>query len=199
MKQLFYTMLLAAAAFAGCGEREKAKERLIYNKDFDWTITIPEDFDTLTAKEWAKVQGRGAEAIEKTYGAEIENRANTIFVFRNSQFNYFESNWQPYDTVADGNYEETCQAVNAMIYGTFEAQMPDAKLDSASSKEIISGLEFRVFRVYIGLPGGKSLECRLYSRLFGNREFSVNMTTLDKDKRAALLKAWKESKFGGKS
>ncbi|HEY0067109.1 MAG TPA: hypothetical protein VGB46_07100 [Flavisolibacter sp.] len=196
MKHLLFTALVVAAVFAGCSEREKAKERLIYNKEFDWTITIPEDFDTLTPKEWAKIQGRGAEAIEKTYGTEIENNSNTIFVFKNSKFNYFESNWQPYDTAEVSSYEETCQAVNDMIYGTFEAQMPDARLDSASSTETISGLEFRVFKVNIGLPDDKNLECRLYTRLFGNREFSVNITTLDKEKRAALLKAWRGSKFG---
>lgn len=196
MKQLLFTVLLAAAVFVGCSEREKAKERLIYNKDFNWTITIPEDFDTLTPKEWAKIQGQGTEAIEKTYGTELENMAKTIFVFRNSKYNYFESNWQPYDTTDTTSYEETCRAVNDMLYGTLEAQMPDAKLDSTSSVETISGLEFRVFKARIILPDGKDLECRLYSRLFGNREFSVNITTLDKEKRAALLKAWRSSKFG---
>jgi hypothetical protein len=196
MKNLLLITLLASAVFAGCSEREKAKERLIYNNDFKWTITIPEDFDTLTPKEWAKIQGQGADAIEKTYGTELENNAKTIFVFRNSKFNYFESNWQPYDTTGTASYEESCQAVNDMLYGTFEAQMPDVRLDSASSTENISGLQFRVFKVRIGLPEGKDLECRLYSRLFGNREFSVNITTLDKEKRAALLKAWRGSKFG---
>lgn len=194
MKKLLFTLLVLAAVFAGCGEREKAAERLIYNKDFNWKITIPENFDTLTPKEWAKIQGRGAEAIEKTYGQEIENNSKTIFVFRNSQYNYFESNWQLFDTT--DNYEETCQAVNNMVYGTFEAQMPGVSLDSSSAIETISGLEFRMFRVNIRLPDEKNLECRLYTRLFGNREFSVNITTLDKEKREALLKAWRSSKFG---
>lgn len=196
MKQLLFTAFVLAAVICGCNDREVAKERPIYNKDFDWSITIPEGFDTLTAKEWERIQGKGAEVIKKAYGVEIKDRPQTIFVFRSNKLNSFEANWEPFDTVTDGNFDELAQLTNEMIYGAFEAQMPDAKLDSSSSTETISGLKFRVFSVNIRMPNKTILECIHYTRLFGNRTLSVNITSLEKKKKEAMLKAWRSSKFG---
>jgi hypothetical protein len=199
MKKLLFAMSVLAAVICGCNDREVAKERHLYNKEFDWTITIPEGFDTLTAEEWDRIQGKGAEAIKKTYGVEIESRPHTIFVFRNNKLNSFEANWEPFDTLTDGDFDELSQLTNEMIYGTFEAQMPDAKLDSSSSTETISGLEFRVFSVNLKMPNKTTLECMHFTRLFGNRTLSVNITTLEKKKKEAMLKAWRSSKFGRES
>ena len=60
-----------------------------------------------------------------------EDNAKTIFVFQSDQFNYFESNYQFFDTTNDGNYLESFKEVNNILYGTFEAQMKGAKLDSS--------------------------------------------------------------------
>jgi hypothetical protein len=37
---------------------------------------------------------------------------------------------------------------------------------------------------------------RMYSRLFGNRQFTVNIMTFDEQKQKLLLDASKNSKFG---
>ena len=58
--------------FQSClGQTSPKKE--IYNKDFNWTISIPENFDTVTAEQWAKIQNKGADAIEKTFEEKIDN------------------------------------------------------------------------------------------------------------------------------
>jgi hypothetical protein len=82
-----------------------------------------------------------------------------------------------------------------MIYATFETQMTGARLDSSSSIETISGLQFLVFKVRVGL-GDTVLDCWYYRRLFGKKELLVNITTADKEKQKALLEAWRKSKFG---
>lgn len=189
---LIVLFLIPALTHAQAGKKE------VYNKDFDWTITLPENFDTVSAAEWARLQNRGADAIEKTYGQEVENNAKVIFVFKSSQFNYFESNYQPFDPAKDGDYLESFRNVNNILYGTFEAQMTDARLDSSYSTETISGLVFQTFRVTITLPNQMVLDFLMYSRLFGNREFTVNIMTLDKQQQKLLLDAWKNSRFGSK-
>jgi hypothetical protein len=196
MKQLTIITFGLFLILQGCNGQTQEKKKEIFNKDFNWTITIPENFETVTPEQWAKMQNRGAEAIEDTYGEKIENRAKIIFVFKSGQINYFESNYQPFDTIHDGNYDEKFAEVNKVIYGTFEAQMPDAKLDSMSSKEVISGLIFNKFNVTVHFPNKMVMDVLMYSRLFGNREFTVNITTTDKGKQKILLDAWKNSKFG---
>ena len=198
MRNLPLISFSGAVLFLGCTARvlKPAASKEIFNKDFNWRIRIPEGFDSVSAERWAKMQNRGADAIEKTYNAKIENRATTIFVFKSDQFNYFESNYQPFDTATDGNYEESCQNVNKLLYGTFEAQMPTAKLDSASSRETIDGKRFQTFRVTITIPGKIVMQVLFYSRLFGNKEFSVNIMTVNEEKQKALLYAWRNSKFG---
>ena len=92
MRQLLLISIGLLMTLTSCKGQTQSKKKEIHNVDFNWTITIPENFDTVSAEQWAKMQNKGAEAIEKTYDEKVENNARTIFVFRNDQFNYFESN-----------------------------------------------------------------------------------------------------------
>lgn len=197
MKQLLLMVLVAAAVFSGCGQQEKkAKETetVLYNKEFDWMIAIPAGFDSMTKEEVRIMQGRGVKAMEDTYDIDIEQKGGTIFAYKNGLTNLFHSNWQPFDS-ADGNYEDGYRAVNNMIYRTFETQIPGAKLDSSSSTEKISGMEFKVFKVEINLPNNPALDCWYFRRLFGRKELLVNITSSDQEHGTALLKAWRSSNF----
>jgi hypothetical protein len=198
MRLFILTFLFASVILQSCKGKEQAKTppAEFYSKDFNWRIEIPEGFDTVSAEQWGKLQNRGADAIEKTYGAEVENKAKTLFVVRSDQFNYFESNYQPFDTLTDGNYLETCKTLNDMVYGTYKAQMPGTQIDSSSYIDTIDGLKFQAFKVNITLPDKKIMEVLMCSRLFGNKEFSVNMITMDAEKRKVLFRAWKHSTFG---
>jgi hypothetical protein len=195
MKKTIYIHFIVNFFLSSCSGQNKIEKKTIYNKDFKWTIAIPAGFDTVDAKVWAKMQNRGAETIEKTYDVEVENQAKTIFVFRNDQVNYFESNYQPFDTTKDGNYIESFREVNKILYGTFQAQMKDATLDSTSSSLLINGLLFQTFKINITLPNKMVLRMLMYSRLFGKKEFTVNIMTLDRNKEKELLDCWLNSKF----
>ena len=35
-----------------------------YNKEFNWKINIPDNFENFTEKEWEKIQQKGKAAIE---------------------------------------------------------------------------------------------------------------------------------------
>ena len=198
MRIIYLSLIFLMILLESCMGKAKSPSKEIYNKEFDWTIEIPEGFESVPAKEWMKMQNRGADAVEKTYDAKVENRTTTIFAFRSDQFHYFESNYQPFDSATDGNYLETFHEVNSMLYGTFEAQMPDAILDSSSSEEIIDGKLFQTYKVNITIPNKITMEFLMFSRLFGNKEFSVNIMTVDKKKQKILLDAWRNSKFGSK-
>jgi hypothetical protein len=196
MKTLFFQLTIISTFLTSCIAQSNKEQRQFYSKDFKWTITIPAGFDTVNAEKWNQMQNRGAEAIGKTFGEKPESRAKTIFVFLNDKFNYFESNYQDFDVTKDGDYRESCKNVNNILYQTLETQMKGAKLDSSFTTTLISGLVFQTFKMVVTFPKNNMvLKMYLFSRLFGKKEFSVNITAVDKQKEKEALDAWLNSRF----
>ena len=194
MNKLIYFIICFTITLQSCNGQTTPKKE-IYNQDFNWTITIPENFQNVSAEEWAKLQNKGAEAIEKTYEEEVINQSKTIFVFKSDQFNYFESNYQPFDISIDGDYLESCKNVNDILYETFKAQMPNIKIDTTKTVEKIDDLEFQTFKMKIEYPNKMVFNVFMYSRLFDKKEFTVNIMYVDNKKGQLMLEAWKKSKF----
>ena len=195
MNKFKITCIIIFLGFNSCKSQTESNPKIIHNKDFNWTITIPENFNSINENEWNKTQQKGKDAIEKTFGEEIINQATTIFTFKNGQFNNFEANYQPYDIEIDGNYLETYNDVNEILYQTFETQIPQAKLDSISSTQKISGLEFQRFDVIVDFPNGMKMKTIGFSRLFDKKEFTVNITAVDERIGKQMLDAFLNSKF----
>ena len=82
-----------------------------------------------------------------------------------------------------------------MIYQTFEAQIPGAKLDSISTIQKVSGLEFRRFDISIDFPNNMKMKTIGFSRLFGNKEFTMNITFVDEKIGKKMIDAFLSSKF----
>jgi len=180
--------------FQGCSGQKTEKQE-IHNKDFNWTITIPENFENVSSADWAKMQNKGADAIENTYDGEVINQAKTIFVFKSDQLNYFESNYQPFDPSVDGDYLESCRAVDEILYETFKAQVPGVKIDTTRTVDKIDNLEFQKLTMRIEYPNKMLLNLLMFSRLFDKKEFTVNIMYVDKLKGQKMLDSWKNSKF----
>lgn len=197
MTRISLLLLAALCLLQSCAQQQPAKTpaRKIHSKAFQWSIIIPENFERVSAEQWAQIQDKGADAIAKTVDAPVDARPQTIFVFRSGQMNYFESNSQPFDTLKDGSYEENCRLINDIIYQTFITQLPGIKADTAGSTEQVDGLVFRVFDIKVQYPNNITLYAKMYSRLFGKREFSANIMYTDQDKGKAMLEAWRASSF----
>jgi hypothetical protein len=188
-------LVITLAIFMQSCNKQVVSSKEIYNKEFKWKIVIPESFENVSVQEWAKIQNKGANAIEKTYDTEVTNQAKTIFVFKSDQMNYFESNYQPFDTAVDGSYSEYCLEITNMLYETFKTQMPNMKIDTVRTTEKIDGLAFKKFEVKLEFPDKKELHALMFSRLFGKRELSVNIMYVDKEKGKKMLESWTQSKF----
>ncbi len=195
MRKYLFRLFIAICFLSSCKGQSKSGQKLVYNEHFKWAINIPAGFDTVSAAKWTKMQNRGAEAVEKTFDTKVENNAKIIFVFQNGQYNYFESNYQPFDSTKDGDYLESFKNINTILYETFKAQMQDAKLDSISSTRTISGLTFQTYEIKITIPDKIVMKWQMFSRLFGKEEFTVNIMTVDKSKEKELLTSWLNSKF----
>lgn len=176
-----------------CKEFNESKS--IYVDDFNWTIEIPKNFNSISEDKWNKVKELGEKGVEEAMNEEIVNEAVTIFVYKNGEFNNFESNYQPFNTEFDGNYLKSNNFVNQVMYKTFESQMPNAKMDSISSKQIIDGLEFYRFDINIDLPNGLKLKTVGFSRLFDKKELTINITYIDEKIGEQMLESFENSKF----
>lgn len=192
---LLFSLLYFLQSCASPQPEKKTPEKKIYNKTFNWTITIPENFEKVSAAQWATIQDKGADAIEKTVDAPIDDRPKTIFVFRSGRFNYFESNYEPFDTAKDGSYLENCRLIGDVMYETFATQMPGTTLDTSFNTEKIDNLEFQVFHIKVSYPNKLVLNAMMFSRLFGNKSFSVNIMYTEPEKGASMLDAWRHSGF----
>lgn len=186
--------LLILALLMSCSG-QTAKQKEIYNEEFKWSIRIPADFENVSDAEGQKMQNRGLSALEKTYGQPVENHAKPIFIFKSGQLNYFESNHQPFDEAVDGNYRESFNAVNQMMYETFMAQMPGVKVDTISSTAVIDSLDFYTYTMKITYPNEMVMNFMMYSRLFDKQEFTVNIVYVDEAKGDQIKQSWLASKF----
>lgn len=73
--------------------------------------------------------------------------------------------------------------------------MPNAVIDSSSSVEKISDLEFQAFKMKIDFPNGMTMHSLMYSGLFDKKEFSVNILYVDEKLGEKMINAWTNSKF----
>lgn len=190
-----YLFIFLSLLFQGCLGQTSTPKKEVYNSDFNWTISIPENFENVSAQEWAKMQKRGTEAIEKTIDEKIVNNTKTIFIFKSDQLHYFEANYQPFDPEIDGDYSETCVAVNDIIYETFRTQMPGIKLDTTRTVEKIDNLDFHKFTMRVEYPNKMVMKVLMYSRLFDKKVLAVNIMYVDNEKGRKMLDSWTKSKF----
>jgi len=194
MKKIKLTYLILIIGLLSCQDKSN-DSKTIYLDKFKWKITIPDNFNRVKTKDWEELQKKGENAIENTVGQDIVNYSTTIFVYKNGQFNTFESNYQPFDPEVDGDYLESCKGVNDLLYKTFESQIPGAILDSISSFELINGLEFHRFDINLDLPNGIKMKTTEFSRLFDKYDFTVNITYIDEKYGNLMFDSFKNSTF----
>lgn len=160
---------------------------------FKWSIAIPENFHNFHPIEWSEKQSKGAKAIGEVIGEEVELNTDMVFIYKSGDFNYFECLLQHYEE--DEDYEQINQEIHQVILATFKQNVPGAKIESSSSVEKISGLEFHAFKIKVNNPNGIVFHTIMYSRLFGQKEFAMNIMYLDEGKGAEMLNAWNNSSF----
>ncbi len=191
-KHIFLVSIIGFLILTSCN---KEKVRVIENDDFKWTVTIPKNFRELSESEWDKFEDKGMDVFEDVYGEEMENRATTLFAYKSGKFQTFESNYQIHDLETDGDYFKSNHEVNKMMYETFEETMPNVTLNSISSKEIINGLEFNRFQINIDFPNGIEMTTVGYSRLFNDKDFTINIVYTKESVGKELIENILNSKF----
>lgn len=189
---LFITVILIAQI---CRGQVDTTERGVYCKEFKWKISIPEGFVNITPEQYAKLQQKGTEVLEKASNGKIENNTTRVFAFKTDQFHYFESNYQPFDPLKDGDFATSCRSVYDIIYAGLKKQLPEGtKMDSTISTEVIDHLIFQRFEMKLNL-NKLVLTMLMYNRLFDKKDLTISIFYADKSKGDLILNSWRNSKF----
>lgn len=198
MKKIIFSYLTLVLLFTSCKEQIEKSPGTLYNEEFKWTIEIPENFERVSTLEWKKSQKIGADAFKDFDGKDVNNQTNQtklIFMFKNADVNYIESCYAPFDTDVNGDYIARCKKINKQTYEMIKHQVPDASIDSSTTVEKISGLDFLVFKMTIQLPNEVMIKKQSYYRLFDKRLLSVNLMFLENKQSEKMISAWTNSKF----
>jgi hypothetical protein len=195
MKSLLFLFICLSAGVQFCAAQTTPKKEY-YNKDFNWRITIPENFTSMDSAEIAGMQKKGAAHFDKANNTKSEDHATLLFSVKTDPMNHFECSYQPFNPAVDGDYVTTKQAINDMLYKTITTQLQGVKVDTATSVEKINNLEFHTYNTTVTYPNKMVLHMLLYYRLFDKKEFAMNIFYKDDEKGQQMLNAWKSSIFG---
>ena len=195
MKNLILLFICLSAGLQFCAAQSTSKKEF-YSKDFNWRIIIPENYIAMDSAEMAIIEREGAAAIDKANNTKVENHATLVFSFKSDKLNNFQCSYQPFDPAVDGNFLAAWKGVNNILYKTFTTQLQGVKVDTATTVEKISDLEFHTFKATVTYPNKLVLHMLMYSRLFDKREFMVDIVYEDEVKGQQMLNAWKGSIFG---
>ncbi|PTN09732.1 hypothetical protein [Mangrovibacterium marinum] len=185
---LFAAIFVATASFA----QTETETSTFYSAEFNWHIDLPPGFEQIEAAVWDLQKGVPDSLLTDSLD---HGYPKTILAFKSADYNYFESNWQHYDKLERGDYQDHCQSVANQLYQTFADQFPEAQIDTASSNQLVGTLDFEKFVLKMTLPNGVTLNSYMYSRLFGDKEFSANVFYVNNELGTMLLQSWLYSRF----
>lgn len=201
LSALFYSLI--TITLFSCGNAIPSKQvdegkinGVIYeSKELGWSIEIPKDWEITSRDKVEANEEKGKSAIEKSSGLQIDmKKLKHLISFQKNQLNIFSSTSEPVIEEYPGEYEQNYRNLLKILCQTFVDQ--GIKVDTASGKESIQGLEFNTFYTTVYAPNDKViLKQIMYSKLLNGYDFGVNINfTNDKDKET-MLKAWRNSKF----
>ena len=174
---------------------EKNEAKIIANDDFNWTVTIPKNFRELSESEWEKVENKGIDVFEDIYGKEAESKATLLFAYKKGDFQSFQSYYKIHDLETDEDYSKSNHELNKLMYKVFEEMVPNGKLDSIASVAIINGLEFNRFDINIDFPDGMKMTTVDFSRLFNDKDVTINIVYTNENIGKKLIEDILNSKF----
>ncbi|MBS1636901.1 MAG: hypothetical protein JST26_13370 [Bacteroidetes bacterium] len=203
MKLLTTAFVSIFLIFASCGhvdpnsqiDEGKITGTTYESKEIGWSMELPAGWKIVSKDKIEANDETGKKAIEKSSGLEIDTKTlKHLISFQKDAFNIFASTAEPFKEEYPGQYEQNNAALNEIMYNTFADQ--GIKVDTASSKETIQGLDFNVYRTTVYAPDGKVIMNQiLYSRLINGYDFGVNMNYNNEQDKATMMNAFLKSKF----
>jgi len=191
-KYNYIILLIGFILLVACDNEEKTTIEI---GDLKWTLIIPENFKKVPEKDWDKVKTKGIESYEKVTNQNVKNKdvENTLFAYKKGKFHTLESNYKIFDTTK--NYSKDNKELNNVTYESLKKAMPNTEMDSLSSKQMISGMEFDSFEINLNYENGEQLTTKSFRRIFGDKRISINILYRNKAIGKKLIESLEKSEF----
>jgi len=189
-----YLYIIILPILFGC---QQTKKEIINNGTFKWTISLPLGFDHINAEEWIDYKKKGESSIINNSGLKITDQSKPIFVIQNGEFNRFDANYTLVENFIAPNstFTKTFKKLNSILFDNFKNKLPNAKIDTIISTEIIDELEFQKFEMNTHIENDVIIRSIGYRRLFKEKVLSINIIYLDENKGNRIMKSLMSSKF----
>jgi hypothetical protein len=165
-------------------------------KEIGWTVKIPSDFTTLDSATNAQLASSGKEEIEGAIHQKVNTShlKNLITVSKN-KFEYFGASLNTATSITQENWETVDQSVKEVFYKTYVAKLASAKIDSASSKQVVDGISFNKFTINIQVNPQVTLHSALLSTYYKSLFFSITYLYIYEGTGQEINTILDESKF----
>lgn len=205
MKKILFTVVLSISlALASSGQVDpnknidegKIEGNTYTSNEIGWKMEIPIGWAVVEKEKTKENNEKGLKALQETMDAEIDySGLKNLISIQKDLFNIFQSTSEPFKVEYEGEWEENSAALKEIIYLTYLDQ--GIKTDSsATTTEVIDGLEFKKYSFTIYSPNGKFILSQImYSRLINGFDFGVNINYNNEKYRDELLLAFRNSKF----
>ena len=140
MMTKFYNFFLFVLFVSCNGQIEE--DTIYFNKDFNWTIKLPKEYEKMNNSEWNSKVEEGGKALENNNDVIFENQTSPIFIFKINAQNYFESTKMPYNINKNGELKDYLTEYNQIQFNTFKSAKPGLKIDTISTSIKIDNLIF---------------------------------------------------------
>jgi len=194
MKTFLFTLLAGMIVCCGFAQEQAVSYSF---KEIGWNISIPAKFHILSRDSFSRIEQKGKTAIKNATGVSTGSDHKKLFVVREGPADYMDATIVAFDTVKDGNWHETNSLVRDVLVETFTKQMPQAKIDTASSVFTKDGHRFSQFYIKLTLPNGMLMHMYMFSTLINGYDFGCTMLFINEDKGRAFYDAWEKSRFTG--
>ncbi|MCS4436690.1 hypothetical protein [Aquiflexum gelatinilyticum] len=205
MKKILFTVVLSISIALGSSgqvdpnkniDEGKIEGNTYTSNEIGWKMEIPTGWAVVEKEKTKENNEKGLKALQETMDAEIDySGLKNLISIQKDLFNIFQSTSEPFKVEYEGEWEENSAALKEIIYLTYLDQ--GIKTDSsATTTEVIDGLEFQKYSFTVYSPNGKFILSQImYSRLINGFDFGVNINYNNDKYRDELLMAFRNSKF----
>ena len=202
MKIAFYAITLFIFISCSTGNRPEGThnaegDHMVFSDTTTgWTTRYPKRWKALTQKEMRAMEGKGEDVLEEAAGGELVLTHRNLLWLKKDDFNSMTSNYQPYDAVTDGSYEEMENMITGVLEKAYQQQ--GIQFESKTGTSMIDGLAFSMWEATILTPDRSDtiMTQVMYQRLLDKRTaILININYGSMADRDTLMSIVNASKF----
>lgn len=180
-----------------CSEKKEKPGIKVIDKSIGFSMVVPGSFSKLDKETKLKKVQKGKKLIDDLHDSVfVLSDIEKVNIFSHDNNNMFVLNTQNYDSETQGEYKSAINNVNKLVYETQIKNYPTTQIDSATSTEIIDGVEFMKYTLNAKISNNATMHMVNYNHLFNNKkDFTASIIFTTETLGKEVLKSFKAARF----